>query len=31
MKKWSKVLAIVLCIAMALTLCACGPDRKSVV
>ncbi len=28
MKKWSKVLAIVLCIAMALTLCACGPKES---
>ena len=29
MKKWSKVLAIVLCIAMALTLCACGPKESN--
>lgn len=29
MEKWSKVLAIVLCIAMALTLCACGPKESN--
>lgn len=29
MKKLSKILAIVLCIAMALTLCACGPKDNS--
>ena len=29
MKKLSKILAIVLCIAMALTLCACGPKNDN--